>query len=259
MVDGLQVAIANKQLTSSNISFNAIRSIAAQDLDIRHTLGFGRNIPSITEQLNQYLYSYGPMVKAQWDSVLYALCQNKWGECLNDAAKKNVPVCIADYACGQGLASVLFRESIPGLNVVHSELIEPSAVGLKRAEQLVNCCYPKATVNCTNKPFEEIQVGDVKLADEQFKIHLFSNILDVEWVDHFHILNLALQAKGHHWLVAVSHDRNHNGGTPKLEASYQALVAGAEKGWFKLHNSGISPFICGSNKPAIAFAVHLEV
>ena len=183
MIDSLERAIENKQLTNENISFDMVRFIAGQDLDLRHTLGYGRNIPNTVDQLNQYLYSYGPMVRAQWDAVLYSLCQDAWGDCLTQAAKDSVPVCIADYACGQGLASVLLREAIPALNVVHSELIEPSEVGLKRAENLVRCCYPDARVNCTNKCFGDIQVGDVQLADEHFKIHLFSNILDLEDVD----------------------------------------------------------------------------
>ena len=56
MPDKVITAIANDEITEDNISFNLIRQIAGNENDsaVWRSLGYGRNILTSSEQLNQY-------------------------------------------------------------------------------------------------------------------------------------------------------------------------------------------------------------
>ena len=65
MTDRVLEALRTDRVSKRNISFDEIRNIAGVDSDIWNELGRGRAILSSEEQLDQYLYSYGPMISSQ--------------------------------------------------------------------------------------------------------------------------------------------------------------------------------------------------
>src|SRR5690606_33042716 len=109
---------------SKKISFKWMRENFGNDRSRWGELGRGTYVLTSKEQLDQYLYSYGPMISCQWQVIAAAL-------------KFTTPIRIIDYGCGQGLAGLMIFDK-------HGEhfssmlkkaiLIEPSDVALARAE-----------------------------------------------------------------------------------------------------------------------------
>jgi len=196
------------------------------------------------------LYSYGLMIQSQWDYVLGEL----------DSPEKKVQ--LVDYACGQGLASVFWHDNFQDFELARVSdisLIEPSDVALKRANGIVSCCYPNANVTCINKRLDDVEVDEIFSADSDFCVHLFSNIMDIEGFDPFSLLSKVLSRNGEHWLIVVSHDRDHNGGSLRLRKTYDTLLCDDYKSWFTIRESYITQFECRNDMPAMAFVIKLEI
>ena len=249
MTDKILEALNSSSLNKKNISFSEIRNIAGTNLGIWNELGRGRAILSTEEQLDQYLYSYGPMISSQWNIIL---------------EKMNFPksdIQINDYACGQGLASLLFHDAFPGsnLSVINVNLIEPSVVALKRAKRVAECCFPNASVMTVNKLLDDVGEDDVVLFEGALKIHLFSNILDIDGFDQFKLLNKVLSTSGKHLIIVVSHDREHNGGSDRVRNTYETMLDEKHNDWYQIKDNDIAQFDCDNGQPTIAFYVDLEI
>ena len=247
MTDTLLDAIESNAINRNNISFDRIRSIAGRDYGIWNELGRGRSILSTREQLNQYLYSYGPLIQRQWERVLQNLSFPE-GE-----------VEIIDYACGQGLASILFCDAFgySNLNRISKlNLIEPSSVALSRARSILKCYCPISTISTINKFLDDLNESDLELSESSTKLHFFSNILDINGFDQLGLLNKSFSTEGCHWIVAVSHDRGFHGGSGRLRDTYNTMIDR-----YDVKENRIDQFHCnnGNPKPAIAFIVKLEI
>lgn len=244
--------IKNKKLTHKNISFDIIRALARQILgntNVWDELGRGRDILETQDQLNQYWYSYSPMIKNQWEVVLNDV----------DFTNKN-NIEIVDYACGQGLASILFFEKYKNkINITPNiTLIEPSKIALNRAESILQCYLPKAKIKNINKKIDDVTQEDIQVDGNTAKIHLFSNILDI---DDFHIvdlLNKIIANKGLHHFLAVSHNRDFNGGSERLKEVYNVFLDKKYSNLFTINQHTITEFNAG-DKPAIYFSILLKV
>lgn len=250
MTDVILDALNSNQLNENNMSFPSIRNIAGRDYDIWGELGRGRSVLSSERQLDQYLYSYGPMIQSQWNTVLHGISFPKGEVQLND------------YACGQGLASILLHDAYSSSDlskITKINLIEPSSVALNRAKALLECCYPNANINVVNKYLDDVEKCEIELSDTAVKIHLFSNILDIDGFNQFDLLNKAFSISGQHLLLAVSHDREHNGGSGRLRETYEALLDDKYKEWYTVLDKGIAQFDCQNGQPAIAFYINLEI
>lgn len=244
MTDVILSALKEGELSKRNISFTRIREIAGKDYGIRHELDWGKAVPKSEKHLAQYLYSYGLIVQSQWKKVL------------DEMTFSNGSVQLIDYGCGQGLASILlhdevFSDSEPS-RITHVNLIEPSECALIRAKALLTCCYQNAKITPINKFLDKVEKNDLSLSASAVKIHLFSNILDIDSFDQFDLLNKTLSTSGQHILLAVSHDREHNGGA-RFKDTYERLLHDDYKITFK----NIFQFQC--RKPAIAFRINLEI
>jgi hypothetical protein len=94
----------------------------------------------------------------------------------------NPKIKILDYACGQGLGSIVFLNHIEKYykyslcNLMKIILIEPSIVALERAKLLLN---ESAELQCINKYLDDLVEADLKTNDTPIKVHIFSNILDM--------------------------------------------------------------------------------
>jgi len=250
MVDVVTDAIESDEITNDNISFDMIKNIAAFNHEVWSELGRGRGILDSQEQLNQYLYSYGPMIESQWDNVLKSV-----GFSISEFE-------IVDYACGQGLASVLFldyfKQHVDHLSKVI--LIEPSQVALDRAASILECYCPESDVVVVNDMLDDVREEDLVLDEGALKVHLFSNILDVNGFDLFKLISKALKTRGRHCLLAVSHDRTFSGGAGRLQEIYEHLTDNENyTDGSKLVGSCIDRFRCDNGNPAIFFFVEVEI
>jgi hypothetical protein len=243
-------AINCSQLNRSNISFGAIRTIAGRNYEIQQTLGYGRSIIETCQQLDQYLYSYGPMTKAQWDAFL------------PNVSLPNGNLNLIDYGCGQGLGSViLFDYFGPSLTerIKQVRLIEPSAVALLRAKEVIDCYLHAHQAVTLNKRLDEIAAEDLNANGLLPQVHILSNVLDIDGFDHGQLFSKILQSVGRHAVLAVSHDRDFHGGSNRFEQLDNAIKDPKHSKQFKIQSSSICRFTCGTNKPAISWELHIEV
>jgi hypothetical protein len=191
------------------------------------------------------------MIRSQWENV-FKICRV-------DSGVKDVE--IIDYGCRDGLASFLFLEKFysdfkKGISKI--KLIEPSSLALKRARIILQRYSPN--IVHINKKLDDLETKDLETDQSLWKIHLFSNILDIDDFDISKLFNEIIKSKGEHTFLAVSHDRNFKGGTPRLEHIYRAFT---ELKWdrLKVNWSDKMEFICSnpSQSPAICFIINLKV
>lgn len=246
MVDKIIDAINDNVITTENINFNLLRSIAGteNDLDIHNSLGYGRNVLNSLAQLDQYLYSYGLMIQSQWSQI----CENLHLDEGN--------ITLLDYGCGQGLASLLLFDNFEISDDVREViLIEPSDIALNRAEGIIRCCYPGAEIRTICSDFDSVEADDLVTNDDNIRIHLMSNVLDISGFDHFGLIEKLGETRGIHYFIAVSHDRNFEGGASRLEELFNAINECCSS---ELLESRLERYTC-NGKPAIGFVLKLEL
>ena len=263
MTDRILAAIKEKSLNKNNISFLEIKRIAGSNFKIHNELGYGRAILSSVKQLDQYLFSYGKMILSQWNTVFEVTAFLDWNIIHKTISSTHVNIQINDYGCGQGLASVLFHDALPDSyinNVTKINLVEPSVVAIKRARAVLECCYPNANILTIEKHIDNVTEHDISLGVDALKVHFFSNVLDIKrFDDQQRLFDKILSIPGKHYFIAVSHDREHNGGTPRLRHCYQYLLDNKYNRCYQINNNSKLKFNCNNGMPAIAFYISLEV
>ena len=224
--------------------------IAGRDCGVWNQLGRGRAILSSTEELDQYLYSYGPMTKSQW------------GTALGDVSVTPETTQVIDYGCGQGLACSLFFDHF-GSELVNSiakvVLIEPSLPALTRAASVIKCYSDDIEVVTLNKKLGDLAPEELTAGEGVFINHLFSNVLDIDGFCHLELFTKMFWTKGHHGVLAVSHDRNFYGGSARFKELEEAIGNPDHKDWFSVVESDVKQFQCGNGQPAISWHLQVEV
>ncbi len=187
--------------------FNAIRDIAISQLqenqnsdEVFRSLGRGVAILEQEEQLFSYMKSYGLMHKAK---LLAAFSHFPF----NEIKDKNID--IYDWSCGQGLASIVLLEYLMDNNIVlktdRVTLIEPSEIALKRASLHIKHFDSEVRIRTVQKDMDSLEIADVSSIDGNVKLHMFSNILDVEAYSMQHLIEIIKQgARGNNYMVCVS-------------------------------------------------------
>lgn len=108
----------------------------------------------------------------------------------NNIEGKNIE--IFDWGCGQALATCVLvdylMEKNINLNVISITLIEPSTVALQSGRNLVRQMFQDdsstdSVVRLVNKYMDDLTSNDLVSNPDSIKIHLFSNIIDVEGFD----------------------------------------------------------------------------
>jgi len=251
MNDAIVEAIQSGQLNNSNISFGELRRIAGRNNDqIYRTLDRGRAILTSSEQLDQYLYSYGPMIEAQWSTFLKSV------------SLPNGRISLFDYGCGQGLGAALLLDYVGSSlseRIEHATLIEPSAVALNRAESVLGCYIGPQRIFSINKDLDSLKREDIPRIDAIPRIHILSNILDIDGFNHEELFSKIFSTTGKHSVLAVSNDRNFYGGTKRFEQLDSEIKDPKHKHWLSVQSSIIAKFSCGTNKSAISWELHAEV
>ena len=98
----------------------------------------------------------------------------------------NQTINIIDWGCGQALASSLLidyiKEKNLKINISNITLIEPSQLALSRG--LLHIDVLKETpikIRAINKDIDSLEHSDLVIDNSYITLHLFSNILDVEF------------------------------------------------------------------------------
>lgn len=116
---------------------------------------------------------------------------------------------IVDWGCGQGLASIVLLEYLRNKNITLSIdkiiLIEPSEIALKRAALHVRHFDKQCEKKTVLKDIDSVQFSDIQSNTNAIKIHLFSNILDVDGFSMKNLISLVERTqKGNNYFVCVS-------------------------------------------------------
>lgn len=167
-------------LESATANFHSIRQISVNqfaliaDNAIFYSLLRGVKIIDEPFQLFSYLNSYGPM---HYKKLITSF------EYLPEYIFNKNPHCI-DWGCGQGMASMTLLEYLNDNQITQSisqiTLIEPSQIALKRASLHVSKFTNNTKIiNTINKDLDSLVDKDF-LKDNKMRIHLFSNVLDMD-------------------------------------------------------------------------------
>lgn len=134
---------------------------------------------------------------------------------------------IIDWGCGQALATCvlidyLIEKNI-NLNVSSITLIEPSKVALQRGQSLVQLMFQNnpstdSVVRLVNKYIDDLTPTDLVSEPDSIKIHLFSNIIDVEGFDLGRLYQFMVRS--FHGVNRVICTSPYNEGQQRLETFY---------------------------------------
>lgn len=173
-------------ISKNDISFKGMRETALSLLPndkmvldkLYDDLKRGKDILDDEIHLNMYLRCFGKMHKAK----LYAAFS-----CLPDISSIfSEDIEIYDWGCGQGTASICLLDFLRAETIAHNiisvNLIDPSVPATERAKEVLSCYGKNIKVNVINKAFDDLTEQDFVRSNHR-KLHLFSNILDVDAFD----------------------------------------------------------------------------
>jgi hypothetical protein len=137
---------------------------------------------------------------------------------------ENQNIQIFDWGCGQALASCvlidyLIEKNI-NLNVISITLVEPSQIALKSGCNLLQQIFQddgstNSVVRTVNKYIDDLTYTDLVSDNDCIKVHLFSNIMDVEGFDQRQLYQLMVNSfRGVNRIICTSPD---NGRQHRLE------------------------------------------
>jgi len=164
-----------------NRNFKSIRKVSidifkelSDKNEIYLSLGRGVAILENDKQMYSYMNSYGSVHQAKMLSAL---------EFVNFSSITN-NIEVFDWSCGQGLASIVLLDYLKTkrhpASISKITLIEPSIICLKRAALHITTFDNSIKLSTICKDLDSIALEDIKSNPEWTKVHLFSNILDVE-------------------------------------------------------------------------------
>jgi hypothetical protein len=165
-----------RELVESRISFDRVRRIAIDRCANLRTDLPGRGVAPLRSEIEMFIYlkRYGNMHKSKLLSAFETFPFNEL----------HTPMEIIDWGCGQGLASLVFldyiREIEMYLNICKIILIEPSELTLKRAALHLNLMQNSIQIKTICNVFNNLSVNEVSTNNNNIKIHLFSNVLDID-------------------------------------------------------------------------------
>ena len=193
------------------LSFTSIRDIAIDGINrlprceqdkLHDELVRGTAVLDDEPHMNMYLRSFGLMHKAKIDEAF-----NNMLPYLEKLFSQDIEV--FDWGCGQGIAIICMLDFLRNHHIKSKfkriNLIEPSAVAVERAKDILSCYEEcdNAEVRIINKMFDDLQPDDIN-SFKCRKLHLFSNILDVAAFDLAAFTQLFQKTqKGGNYIVCV--------------------------------------------------------
>lgn len=173
-------------IRNRNFSFKGMRDTAMSCLptdkvrldQLYNELKRGTDIIDDEDHLNMYLRSFGKMHQAKLNTA-YKSYPN-----LGEVVSGEVEV--FDWGCGQGIATIclldFFKRERKTPKIKKVTLIEPSVPAVTRAKDIIKCICEDVEICVVNKVFDQLTEKDF-VSNNLPKIHLFSNILDVDLFD----------------------------------------------------------------------------
>lgn len=176
---------SNILMNITNITFDNIRQVSRDYVEknigdngqkVHYSLNRGTKILEKEDELHQYIKSFGAMHKAKlyssFDTVIHQL--------------NNQTINIIDWGCGQAFATSLLINYIKERNIKIEIsdiiLIEPSVIALSRGLLHIDVLSDaKINITTINKDIDSLVKEDLKFSTQNITLHLFSNILDVEF------------------------------------------------------------------------------
>lgn len=194
-----------KKLNEINAEITEIRKLATRlyngSDEIFYSLGRGVAILNDIQQLYAYLRSYGNMH--------FAKCNYAY-EKLRTVIPNfhNNTIEIIDWGCGQALASMTYLDYLKKQNLIQNieriTLNEPSEKALKRGALHIRLYNKDIAISTINKALNDLSPVDFK-RNNCVKLHLFTNILDIDNYSINHLTNLIKETfKGINYFVIVS-------------------------------------------------------
>ena len=184
--------------------------------------------------LNMYLRCFGKMHKAKLDTAFGCIPE--------DIDLFSNELEIYDWGCGQGIATICLLDFLKSKNVSYKikgiHLIEPSKEAVKRACDVIECIDSNISLTTTTKVFDELKQEDF-VSSTATKLHLFSNILDVDSFDLARFIHLFQQSfSGTNYFVCVgpyySNNRRVDEFIAATEPDSMFAIMNKEKGaWLK--------------------------
>ncbi|WP_343606228.1 hypothetical protein [Fluviicola sp.] len=174
--------------------FFAIRQLS---VDKHNTLGNqgifdslhrGVRIPEQEPQLFAYMTGFGPMHRQKLVSAFIELPLQLYTKKIN----------IIDWGCGQAMGTMCFldycNENHIDLEIETVVLIEPSTIALQRGALHVKK-YLDCNIVTVNKGLDDLSEDDIEVG-AGVNIHLFSNILDIEFFSLNRLISLIKSGYG---------------------------------------------------------------
>ena len=182
-----------------DIAYDFVHKLPCELSDELHkSLNRGVDVLDSEPLLQMYIYAFGKMHNAK---LQYAFNH------MQSRVLDNDKIAIVDWGCGQGLASLCYKDFLKERNsqqqVTQITLIEPSQLALSRAELLCSCFYPNAKIVAVNKHFDELSTDDIEVSLDIYTLHLFSNIIDVELYNLNHLIQIVkdLSCKSNEFII----------------------------------------------------------
>jgi hypothetical protein len=195
-----------------NPIFNEIRKISVEYImnignpdSLHYQLKQGVTIIEEEKLLYKYIFNYGKMHKAKlyssFDTVIHQL--------------NNQTINIIDWGCGQALATILLidyiKEKRLNINISNTTLIEPSELALSRGLLHIGILKENPIeVKALNKDIDCLEHSDLIIDNSNITLHLFSNILDVEFfkLDKTFLEKIKHSQNGLNYFICVSPNIN---------------------------------------------------
>ena len=220
-IDNRLTDIETGVINERNISYRVLRQKWGEDSNLWDKLEHGLKLLQTQEELDQYLYSYGPMTERQWSALL------KEFKC------PSTPFQIIDYGAGQGLATIHLLDQLIELDSELPDaltLVDLSEIALERAEKLLTCYKGGATRSIIGlrRNLSNIKASDLGFIKNAERVHLLSNVIDIPSFDSGKFFKEILNQPGKHQVLAVSPSRDFHGGDARFEEFRELFEDGAD-------------------------------
>jgi len=187
-----------------NISFEYIKKIKDSNT-LHYNLNRGMTIIDNENLLYKYIQSYSKMHKEKLYSSFHIVIHKLNNQTIN----------IIDWGCGQALATSLLidyiKEKNLKINISNVTLIEPSELALSRGLLHIDVLKENPIdIRAINKDIDCLEQSDLIIDNSNITLHLFSNILDVEFfkLDRTFLEKIKHSQNGLNYFICVSPNIN---------------------------------------------------
>lgn len=207
---------------TSNISFEKICRFSVEEVNhwnkirvqqVKTEINNGEGKLDTDDQLMYYIHALRNMHIAKLKCAFDSLDLNKFSLINNYFDNENIVFDLFDWGAGQAFASSVFVDYLMSkkivLNLNKFVFIEPSVKAIKRGVTHLNKLIEQTSYNPNIKiitqKLNDVQVDDIYSLNSNVKIHLFSNILDIDDYDQNQLIDIIKKTqKGINYFICVS-------------------------------------------------------